>query len=94
MTKLITKHAKYRINGRIDNKIRKISLLRIVMRNGKTLNMYNDSFKQYLLSKCKDKKLKVYNDNIYVISKNSKRLITVYHVPDKYCPTKQYEIAS
>lgn len=89
-----TKHGKRRVIERVDTSQKVNSLARIVSKNGKSKDMYNGIFHQYLVSKSSNRaRVKVYKDNIYIFSKNTKRLITTYPVPDKYLPVEQFEIS-
>lgn len=90
----ITKHGKRRIRERVDSIHNTNALARIVSKNGKSKGMYQGKFHQYLLSKSSSgARIKVYQNNIYILSKNTKRLITTYPVPEKYLPTEQFEIS-
>lgn len=91
----VTKHAKVRLRERTDSNHNSNAMSRIVSKNGKTKGFYQGKFHQYLLSKSiSGARVKVYQDNIYIFSKNSKRLITTYPVPDKYLPVEQYELSN
>lgn len=89
----ITQHGKLRVKERTNTYKRGSTLSRLAYQNGKTKNYYQGKFRQYLISKSARKaKIKVYKDNIYIFSKNTKRLITTYSIPQKYLPVEQYEI--
>ena len=91
----ITKHGKRRIAERTNFHYKGNSLTRIVSRNGKSKGMYQGAFHQYLTTKSiKGSIVKVYQGNIYILSKNSRRLITTYSIPEKYLPVEQYEFKS
>jgi len=91
----ITKHGKRRIAERTNFNYKGNYLTRIVSRNGKSKGMYQGAFHQYLTTKSKNGSIvKVYQGNIYILSKNSRRLITTYSIPEKYMPVEQYEIKS
>lgn len=93
MKRKLTYHGKKRVNERTMIYESKAALVRRVSMLGKTRNMYRGKFYQYLLSKSnRGAQVKVYNDYVYIMSKNSRRLITLYPVPEKYLPIKQYEI--
>lgn len=90
----ITKHGKSRVKQRTDTNHSSKALARIVSKNGKSKGMYQGRFHQFLVSKSAGgARVKVYQDNIYIFSKNTKKLITTYKVPEKYLPTEQYEIS-
>lgn len=89
----VTKHGSIRIKERIGN-TRDNTLLRVVSYKGKSKNEYKGSLFQYLLVKEKQKNaiIKLYKNNVYVLSKNSRRLITTYPLPSKYLPTINFEL--
>lgn len=93
MKKKLTYHGRKRVNERTNINENKTAFMRKVSRLGKTKNMYRGKFYQYLSSKSRGTVVKVYNNYIYIMAKNSKSLITVYPVPEKYLPTEQYEIS-
>lgn len=95
MVKMVTNHGKIRIKERVGN-TRSNSLLRTVLDSGNSKYDYKDSFFHYLVSKENQKhaKIKVYKDNIYVLSKNTKRLVTTYPIPEKFLPINKYEITA
>ena len=91
----ITKHAKKRVLERVDSPHKSNSLSRIASKNGKSKNMYQGKLHQYLVSKSlRGANVKIYDNNIYIFSKNTKRLITTYAVPEKYLPVEQYELSN
>ncbi len=88
----ITKHGKRRLRER-QNVITGNALLRSVVRKGKIVYEFKNSFFRYLMKKYrKNKNIRVYGNNIYIFTKNSKKLITTYSVPAKYLPLEKYEI--
>ena len=81
----ITKHGKHRMRERtpFNSKERK-TLYRDALRNGKTPNDITDIvFKKYLLSK-PNCKIKIYKGYIFIHSKNSGRLYTMYEIPKRF----------
>ncbi len=92
MRSKLTYHGRHRVSERVTRVQNKVSLVGRASRLGKTKNMYFGKFHQYLDSKSKNGKIKVYQEYIYILTKNSRKLITVYPVPRKYLPTEQYEI--
>lgn len=89
--KHLTKHGKKRIHERVGTNFREISLVKNAIKNGNSPNVFYDSFHDYLYNKETSRiKVKVYQNKIYFITKNSHRLITVYPVPEKYLPVEQY----
>lgn len=90
--KQLTYHGKRRVKERIEINEREAVLVKRVSRNGKTPNMYRGDFYRYLCSKDRGARIKVYKDYIYILSKTSRKLITMYKVPLKYLPVERYEI--
>lgn len=92
----VTNHGKRRIQERVEEKYNLSSFARIVSKNGKGKEMYEGKFYQFLLSKSfiRGAIIKVYKNNIYVLAKNSRNLITTYQIPEKYLPVEQYEKSS
>lgn len=90
----VTKHGSVRIKERIGN-TRDNTLLRIVSSKGKSKNDYKGVLFRYLCAKEKQKNaiIKLYKNNIYVLSKNTRRLITTYPLPSKYLPTTNFELS-
>lgn len=90
----ITKHGKIRIKERIQTNFSEQSLISIVFKNGLSKERYIGEFHDYLLKKCqKGATIKVYKQNIYVFTKNSKTLLTTYPIPEKFLPSSKYEIS-
>lgn len=91
----VSKHAKARINERVDSIYRACALSRIASRNGYSKGMFQGDFQKYLLRKSvTGARVKVYKDNIYIFGKNSKKLITTYSVPKRFLPVEQYMLDS
>ncbi len=89
----ITKHGLMRIKERVGESYNERSLLKEVLLKGDTKENYSKEFYEYLCQKSvKGAKIKIYKDFIYILSKNKKNLITVYHVPDNFIPIEQYFI--
>ena len=94
MKRRYTNHGKKRVIERVDTNLKSSTLVHNASQYGKSINEYKGKFKQYLLSKDRPRnRIKIYNNNLFVFSKNSKRLITVYPVPEKYIPLEKYEVA-
>ena len=92
MVKKVTYHAKMRIKERIDSRTKFSSLRYKVLQNGKDVRDYCGKFRQFLNSKKNSRiRIKIYKDYLYFFTKNSKRVITAYHVPSKYLPLSYYE---
>lgn len=82
----ISKHAQKRMKERtsFNSKERK-TLYREALHIGKTPNDIKDlGFKKYLLSKQNNCKIKIHKGYIFIHSKNSLRLYTMYEVPEKW----------
>lgn len=81
----ITQHGKMRMRERtsFNSKERK-TLYNEALHKGLTPNDIQDiKFKNYLLSK-PNCKIKVYRGYIFIHSKNSGRLYTMYEIPEKF----------
>ncbi len=90
--KQLTYHGRRRVKERIEINEREAVFVKRVSRDGKTPNMYKGDFYKYLCTKKRGARIKVYREYIYILSKTSRKLITMYKVPLKYLPTKKYEI--
>ncbi len=91
----MTRHGNKRIKERVTDYSNKDSLLTLVRKNGRTKEDFIGEFYQYLLNKSRrGAKVRVYKNNIYILAKNSKKLITVYSVPSQFLPVTQYGINS
>lgn len=91
----ITQHGKIRMRERIHSHQRKITLFNLAKKYGYTAQNFIPPLSHYLQSKAegKKKKVKIYQNNVYIYSKNTKKLITVFPVPEKYQPINQYFIS-
>ena len=90
---ILTEHGKMRLKERVLPEQNVNSFVRLVLRNGKNRSNYNGAFYLYLLSKTHgNKKIKVYEDNVYIFNRNTNKLVTTFPVPRKYLPLKKYEI--
>ena len=78
-------HSKQRMKERTDyNHKDRRTLFRNALDNGLSIgNIKDERLKQYIMSKgnCK---VKIYKGYIFIYSKNSKRLYTMYKLKDKY----------
>ena len=82
----ISKHAKNRMRERTDlNHKERLSLFRKALDNGKSVKQVkNLEVKQYLSGKQKVcSKVKLYQDYVFVYSKNAHRLYTMYRLPEE-----------
>lgn len=90
--KRVTKHARKRLRQRNINKGRN-GIAISAKKNGKSKFYFEGAFHDYLsLKSSAGKIIKVYNNDIYIYSKSSNNLITMYAVPKKYIPVEQYLI--
>ena len=89
----VTFHGKRRTKERTNTNLNYNALARTVSKNGFSKNDFKGAFYNYLLSKSKSgARVKIYDNNIYIFSKNTKRLITTYKVPDKYLPIEKWKL--
>lgn len=93
--KKISKHAQNRIKERVNEEYSSESkLFKTAIKEGNIKECYSGIFYDYLYKKSlRGKKIVVYNDYIYIMTKNNKVLITVYPVPPCFLPTEQYLIS-
>lgn len=79
----LTKHSKLRMKERTGlNHNERKSLFRRALDNGKSINdIKDDRTREYLLKK-KNCKVKLYRGYVFLYSKNSKTLYTMYKLPD------------
>lgn len=87
----VTKHARRRANERLDvtHKAETTKLFKRALKYGHPLVDFAGEFGEYLKAKKKNNfGVKVYNDNIFIYK--NKTMITVFPVPEKYLPIKEY----
>ena len=81
----LSKHSKIRMKERTDyNHQERKTLFQKALQYGKSANDIKDNkLKNYLMSKpsCK---VKLYKDYVFIYSKNSKRLYTMYKLPEEF----------
>lgn len=82
----LSKHGKQRIIERAGVNSNQLSFYRNALRKGKSPGDINDErLKNYLSSKQTSKsKVKLYKGYVFVHSKRSKQLYTMYELPEKY----------
>ena len=83
----VSNHAKNRMRERMDlNHKERVSLFRKALDNGKSVQEIKEKeIKQYLSGKQKScSKVKLYQDYVFVYSKNSHRLYTMYKLPERF----------
>ena len=92
--KIVSKHAQKRIEERLkENNSSKVKLFKSAIKSGNEKECYCGDFYKYLYGKSlKGQKIKVYNNNIFIMTRKGKILITVYPVPNRFIPTEQYLI--
>ena len=92
--KKVSKHAQKRIKERIfDEYSSEIGLFKSAIKKGKEKECYSGQFYDYLYRRSlKGKKAIVYENNIYIMTKHKKVLITVYPVPQYFLPIDKYLI--
>lgn len=89
----ITKHARHRFAERLELTRREdmAHFFRNAVMYGLSPHSFKGKFHTYLLNKLKKNSyctVKVYNDFIYI--HRNKKLITMFPVPEKYLPVKQW----
>ena len=91
----ITDHGRIRLKERTNITRPKLSHINKILKNGKSSEDYKDEFKKYLEKKgIGGAKVKVYDNQIYIFSRNTKRLITTYPIPERFIPINNYEFKS
>ena len=94
MKSLVTKHSRIRIHERTNYSGRLTTLAKLVSKNGLTKNAFKGDFRKYLKTKEDGKVLvKVYQGNIYILTKNRRRIITTYQIPKRYLPIEKYKLS-
>lgn len=89
----VTKHGKTRLKERLNIFNAYATVMKTSKVNGKRIYNYEGKFFYYLNSKTNGD-IRVYKDNVFLFGKGrrSKKLITVFPVPERFLPTSQYEI--
>lgn len=91
MSSKVTRHAAKRVEERVSRKLKPNKVFNKALKQGRSLSEFYGDFREYLESKLHNYKhtdVKVYDNNVYVY--NNKVMITVYPVPEKYRPIKDY----
>lgn len=83
-------HGKQRIKERTDLKPNEYEMFfRNALRKGKRINQIKDeNIKEWLINNIPYKnkgRIKVYQNYVFIYSKNSHRLYTMYKLPDEFC---------
>lgn len=89
----VTKHGKRRLKERLNVFNAYAMEMKSSKVNGKRFYNYKGAFFYYLNSKTNGE-IRVYKDNIFLFGKGrrSKKLITVFPVPERFLPINQYLI--
>lgn len=89
----VTKHGKRRLKERLNIFNAYAMEMKASKVNGKRIYNYEGKFFYYLNSK-NNGEIRVYKENVFLFGRGrrSKKLITVFPVPKKFLPTKDYEI--
>ena len=89
--KKLTKHGAYRFKQRVSRELDGTKTYRKAVQAGYNKENFTGEFYNYLLNKSSNRTvLKIYNGKIYISSKNSKKLITVLKIPNKYLPIEKF----
>lgn len=82
----ISKHGKLRLKERANINTNQLAFYKNALRKGKSYGSIKDErIKNYLLSKENThSKAKLYKGYVFIHSKNSKQLYTMYELPEKY----------
>lgn len=81
----ISKHAKMRIRERTTlNHAERRNLFRLALSNGKCIEeVKNERIKRFMMSKKRyNSQCKLYRDYVFIYSRNSHQLYTMYRLPD------------
>lgn len=80
----LSHHSVIRMSERTDlkNKQEKRRFFREALDHGESLNdIQNDKIRNYILSKINNCKVKLYKGYVFIYSRNSKQLYTIYKLP-------------
>ena len=82
----LSNHSKIRMRERTAfNSQERYSLFREALQYGKSLNQIEDKeLKNYIWSKSRYCKIKVYKGYMFLYSKNSHQLYTMYKIPERF----------
>ena len=82
----LSNHSKIRMRERTAfNSRERYSLFREALQYGKSLNQIEDKkLKNYIWSKSRYCKIKVYKGYMFLYSKNSHQLYTMYEIPERF----------
>lgn len=88
----ISNHGKVRMKERTNlNHKERRHLFRKALDKGKNVQDINDEeVKRYVKNRENNCKIKLYEDYLYIYSKNSKRLYTMYRLPEEYLGREIY----
>lgn len=82
----LSKHGKERIEERtsVKDKAGQRDMFKNALHKGKSPHeIGNEELRSYLLKKSKYCKVKLYNNYLFIYSKNTHRLYTMYELPEK-----------
>lgn len=81
----LSNHSKLRLKERTPlNHAERRQIFKLALRKGKCIQeVKNDRIKRFMMSKKRfNSQIKLYNDYIFIYSKNSHQLYTMYKLPD------------
>ena len=81
----LTKHSKVRMKERTNlNHRERRQLFKNALEHGKSpYNIKNEKIKKYMLARQNNCKIKLYKDYLFIYSKNTKILYTMYKLPEE-----------
>lgn len=85
-------HGKMRMRERTNlNHQERRNLFRNALDNGKSIQeIKDDKVREYIQNRCYNCKIKLYQDYLFIYSKNSKRLYTMYKLPEELLGREKY----
>lgn len=88
----ISNHGKVRMKERTNlNHKERRHLFRKALDKGKNVqDIKDEEVKRYVKNRENNCKIKLYEDYLYIYSKNSKRLYTMYRLPEEYLGREIY----
>ena len=90
----ITKHARKRFGERTDfSPGQRNHNAKTAWKRGYRISQFGEPFYSYLFEKQMEgdrTSVKIWGENIYVFDNRRKRLVTVFPVPERFLPIKQY----
>lgn len=88
----ISNHGRKRMKERTNlNHKERRHLFRKALDKGKNVqDIKDEDVKRYVRNRENNCKIKLYDDYLYIYSKNSKRLYTMYRLPEEYLGRERY----